>query len=65
MSSPPPIGSRVEMLCHNQLGSYFETAVVVNQFTDPGVGVVLEMQLDTDQRRVQRIWPSPAIRRRP
>ncbi len=57
----PQIGARVEILCHNETGAFFESAVVVDQQTDHAIGVVLEMQFE-DARCVQRMWPSPAIR---
>ena len=39
----------------------FERAVVVDRLTDTAIGVVLEIQFE-DSGRVQRVWPSPAIR---
>ena len=39
----------------------FERAVVVNRLTDVAIGLVLEVQFE-DARRLQRVWPSPAIR---
>lgn len=57
----PQIGMQVEMLRPNESGTSFESAVVVDRLTDPVIGVVLELQFG-DAWRVQRVWPSPAIR---
>jgi hypothetical protein len=58
----PEIGARVEMLRPRGFADgAFERAVVVNRLIDPAVGVVLELQFG-DAVRVQRVWPSPAIR---
>ena len=65
--NPPAIGTHVEMVrpCEPagsfQPGGSFEPAVVVDHLTDPVIGVVLELQF-ADAWRVQRVWPSPAIR---
>ena len=60
----PQIGMHVEMLRPSGSGdSCFEPAVVVDHLTDPVIGVVLELQFG-DAWRVQRVWPSPAIRLR-
>ena len=60
--SPPEIGMQVEMLRPNgEWGDSFQAAVVVDHLTDPAVGLVLELQFE-DAERVQRVWPSPAIR---
>ena len=47
--------------CGSSAGESFERAVVVGSLTDPGLGIVLELQFG-DAVRVQRVWPSPAIR---
>jgi hypothetical protein len=57
----PQVGMQVEMLRSNELGSSFESAVVVDRLIDPVIGLVLELQFG-DARRIQRVWPSPAIR---
>ena len=58
----PQIGMQVEMPRPNdEVGGSFESAVVVDRLTDPVIGVVLELQFG-DAWRVQRVWPSPAIR---
>ena len=58
----PPIGTQVEMLRPGgTTDGRFERAVVVDRLTDLAIGVVLEMQFE-DAGRVQRVWPSPAIR---
>jgi hypothetical protein len=58
----PQVGMHVEMLRPNVFGGgSFERAIVVDRLTDPGIGVVLEVQFE-DAQRVQRVWPSPAIR---
>ena len=59
----PQIGMQVEMPRPNdEVGGSFESAAVVDRLTDPVIGVVLELQFG-DAWRVQRVWPSPAIRR--
>ena len=52
---------QVEMLRANESGSSFESALVVGRLIDPVIGLVLELQFG-DARRIQRVWPSPAIR---
>lgn len=60
--SSPEIGTPVEMLRPGGAGNAgFERAVVVDRLTDTAIGVVLEIQFE-DSGRVQRVWPSPAIR---
>jgi hypothetical protein len=59
----PQIGTQVDMLRTNEAGNTFESAVVVDRLSDPVIGLVLELQFG-DAWRVQRVWPSPAIRLR-
>ena len=57
----PQIGMQVEMLRPNESRNPIESAVVVDRLTDPVIGLVLELQFG-DAWRMQRVWPSPAIR---
>ena len=42
-------------------GDEFQAAIVVGHLVDPVLGNVLELRL-SDQRRLQRMWPSPSLR---
>ena len=56
----PQIGTQLEMLWPGGDGR-FERAIVVDRLMDTAIGVVLEVQFE-DAGRLQRVWPSPAIR---
>ena len=56
----PPVGATVQILRPAGAGS-FEPALVIDRFTDPVLGLVLEVQF-TDSMRMQRMWPSSTIR---
>jgi hypothetical protein len=59
---PPTVGTHVEMLRPGAfIAGSFERATVVDRLTDYTFGVVLEIEFE-DAVRVQRVWPSPAIR---
>jgi hypothetical protein len=58
----PQIGTHVEVRRPSGHGDgSFERAVVVDRLTDIAIGLVLEIQFE-DAGRLQRVWPSPAIR---
>jgi len=54
------VGATVQILRPAGAGS-FEPALVIDRFTDPVLGLVLEVQF-TDSMRMQRMWPSSTIR---
>jgi hypothetical protein len=59
----PEVGAQVEIRRPARYGGEadFETAVVVDRFSDSAIGVVLELQFG-DAWRMQRVWPSSTIR---
>jgi hypothetical protein len=57
VGGPPEIGMQIEVLRRGA----FQAAVVVDHLSDPGLGVVLELELE-DASRLQRTWPSSTIR---
>jgi hypothetical protein len=58
--SPPAIGTHVRVRRSAPYDDY-RYGIVVGHLHDPGLGTVLEMRM-SDLDRVQRVWPSPAVR---
>jgi hypothetical protein len=61
-ATPPAIGTHV-LVRRSAPYETFQSGIVVGHLRDASLGCVLELRM-SDSARLQRVWPSPAVRLR-